>query len=79
MKKLLNTLYITTQGTYLHRDGETVAVKKDDDTLLRVPIHTLEGIVCFGRVSVSPPAMGLCAEHGVLLSYFSEHGEFWRG
>ena len=61
----------------MHRDGETVAVKKDDDTLLRVPIHTLEGIVCFGRVSVSPPAMGLCAEHGVLISYFSEHGEFW--
>jgi CRISPR-associated protein Cas1 len=77
MKKLLNTLYITTQGTYLHRDGETVAVKRDEDTLLRVPIHTLEGIVCFGRVSVSPPAMGLCAEHGVLISYFSEHGEFW--
>jgi CRISPR-associated protein Cas1 len=77
MKKLLNTLYITTQGTYLHRDGETVAVKKDEDTLLRVPIHTLEGIVCFGRVSVSPPAMGLCTEHGVLISYFSEHGEFW--
>src|ERR1035441_1383016 len=77
MKKLLNTLYITTQGTYLHRDGETVAVKKDDDILLRVPIHTLEGIVCFGHVLVSPPAMELCAEHGVLISYLSEHGKFW--
>jgi CRISPR-associated protein Cas1 len=77
MKKLLNTLYITTLGTYLHRDGETVAVLKEKEILLRVPIHTLEGIVCFGRVSVSPPAMGLCAEHGVLISFFSEHGEFW--
>jgi len=77
MKKLLNTLYITTLGTYLHRDGETVAVLKEKEILLRVPIHTLEGIVCFGRVSVSPPAMGLCAEHGVLISFFSEYGEFW--
>lgn len=77
MKKLLNTLYITTQGTYLHRDGDTVTALKEKEILLRVPIHTLEGIVCFGRVSVSPPAMGLCAEHGVLISYFSEHGEFW--
>jgi CRISP-associated protein Cas1 len=77
MKKLLNTLYITTQGTYLHRDGETVTAKKNNDVLLRVPIHTLEGIVCFGRVLVSPPAMELCAEHGVLISFCSEHGKFW--
>ena len=28
MKKLLNTLFVTTQGAYLQKDGETVAVKK---------------------------------------------------
>lgn len=77
MKKLLNTLYITTQGTYVHRDGETVIASHDDQVLLRVPIHTLEGIVGFGRVSFSPPAMGLCAERGVGISHLSENGEFW--
>lgn len=76
MKKLLNTLYVTTQGTYLSRDGETVLVKKDDAILLRVPIHTLQGIVCFGRVSMSGPLMGFCGERQVQISFLSEQGQF---
>jgi CRISP-associated protein Cas1 len=76
MKKLLNTLFVTTQGTYLSRDGETVLVRREQETLLRVPIHTLGGIVCFGQVSVSPPLMGLCGERQVLISFLSEWGRF---
>jgi CRISPR-associated protein Cas1 len=76
MKKLLNTLFVTTQGAYLAQDGETVLVRHEEATLLRVPIHTLGGIVCFGRVSVSPPLMGLCGERHVLISYLSESGRF---
>ena len=45
MRHLLNTLYVTTQGAYLSRDGETVLVRVDQETKLRVPIHTLGGIV----------------------------------
>src|ERR1700680_4195424 len=76
MKKLLNTLFVTTQGTYVSRDGETVLVKKDHEILLRVPIHTLHGIVCFGRVSMSAPLMGFCGERQVQISFLSEWGEF---
>src|SRR5436305_15203571 len=76
MKKLLSTLYVTTQGTYISRDGETVLVKKADEILLRVPIHTLHGIVCFGRVSMSGPLMGSCGERQVQVSFLSEPGEF---
>jgi len=77
MKRLLNTLYITTQGVYLARDGETVEVRADHETKLRVPIHTLGSIVCFGQVSCSPPLMQLCGERGVAISFLSEHGRFW--
>jgi CRISP-associated protein Cas1 len=76
MKHLLNTLYVTTQGAYLAREGETVDVRVERETKLRVPIHTLSGIVCFGQVSASPPLMGLCGERKVLLSFFTEYGEF---
>jgi CRISP-associated protein Cas1 len=76
MKQLLNTLYVTTQGSYLARDGETVAVRVEEETKLRVPIHTLTGIVCFGRVSCSPFLMGLCGESGVALSFLTENGRF---
>lgn len=77
MKKLLNTLFVTTQGAYLHRDGETVTARKDGELLLRVPSHTLQSIVCFGRVTLSAPLMGFCADSGILITYLSETGEFW--
>lgn len=77
MKRLLNILYVTTQGTYLHREGETVEVTLDGEVKLRVPIHTLQGIVCFGQVSMSPPLMGLCAEREVAVSFLSKNGRFW--
>ena len=77
MKHLLNSLYVTTQGAYLARDGETVAVRVERETRLRVPVHTLGGIVCFGQVSCSPPLMHLCAERGVKISFLSEYGKFW--
>ena len=76
MKQLLNTLYVTTQGAYLARDGETVQVRVEHEDRLRVPIHTLGGVVCFGQVSCSPPLMGLCAERGVSLAFFTETVRF---
>jgi CRISP-associated protein Cas1 len=77
MRHLLNTLYVTTQGAYLSRDGETVLVRVEQQDKLRVPIHTLGGIVCFGRVSCSPPLMELCGERNVAISFLSEHGKFY--
>ena len=76
MKKLLNTLYVTTQETYLRKEGETVVVEKDKTVLLRLPIHTLQGIVTFGNVMASPFLLNLCAERGVCVSFMSESGRF---
>jgi CRISP-associated protein Cas1 len=77
MRHLLNTLYVTTQGAYLSREGETVLVRVEHENKLRVPIHTLGGIVCFGQVSCSPPLMGLCGERNVAISFLTEHGKFF--
>lgn len=77
MRQLLNTLYVTTQGAYLSREGETVLVHVERETRLRLPIHTLGGIVCFGQVSCSPPLMQLCGERQVAISFLSEYGHFW--
>lgn len=76
MKQLLNTLYVTTQGTWLARERENVLVRVEQETRLRLPIHTLGSIVGFGQVSASAPLMGLCAERGVSLNFFTEHGRF---
>jgi CRISPR-associated protein Cas1 len=76
MRALLNTLFVTTQNSYLAKDGECVTVRVEQETKLRVPVHTLSGIVCFGVVSCSPPLLGMCAERDVSVSFLSEHGRY---
>lgn len=76
MKQLLNTLYVTTQGAYLSKDGETVAVHVEHEVRLRVPLHTLSSIVCFGQISCSPFLMAHCAESDVSLVFLTENGQF---
>lgn len=76
MKKLLNTLYVSTQGIYLRQEGETVVAEKDKQVVLRLPVHTISGIVCFGNVMCSPFLLGLCAERGICVTFLSEHGKF---
>jgi CRISP-associated protein Cas1 len=76
MKQHLNTLFVTTPGTYLAKEGETVAVRLKSETKLRIPLHNLDGIMCFGRVSGSPQLFAACAELGVTISFLSNEGRF---
>jgi len=76
MKHLLNTLYVTTQGSYLSKEGECIRINQDDQLLARIPVHTVSGLVAFGQVSISPFLLGHCAENGVCVSWLTEQGRF---
>jgi CRISP-associated protein Cas1 len=76
MKKLLNTLYVTVPDAYLALDGETVVIRKDEAVAMRVPLHNLENIVCFGYTGASPGLMGACAERSVGLCFLTPNGRF---
>ncbi|MCG5242227.1 type I-C CRISPR-associated endonuclease Cas1c [Azospirillum doebereinerae] len=76
MRQHLNTLFITTDGAWLRKDGANIVVEVERAEVGRVPVHMMGGIVCFGRVGVSPPLMGHCAEAGMAISFLSEHGKF---
>lgn len=76
MKRHLNTLFVTTEGSYLAKDGQAVAVRIEKETKLRIPLHNLDGIVCFGRVGFSSALAGACAEGGVTLSLLTPNGKF---
>lgn len=76
MKRLGNTLYVTSQGSYLSKDGDCVLVAREDGGKTRVPLHNVDGIVGFGRVSASPFLLGACAGAGVTLTWLTEHGRF---
>ena len=79
MRHLLNTLYVFTEDAYLMLDGENVVVRRDGAELGRVPLHTLEGILCFSYRGASPALMGACVERGVGLSFFDRKGRFLAG
>lgn len=76
MRRHLNTLFVSTQGAWLNKDGANVVVSADNTELGRIPIHNLGGIVGFGRVMVSPPLMGYCAESQVGVAFMTEEGHF---
>lgn len=76
MKRHHNTLYVTTQGAYLASEGETVVMRVEQEARAQFPLHMLEGIICFGRVSASPALMRSCSERGVGISFLSENGRF---
>jgi CRISPR-associated protein Cas1 len=76
MRRLLNTLYVTTEDSYLSLDGENVVVLCGDEILGRIPLHNLEGIVYFGHKGASPALMGKCVELGIGLSFLSPWGKF---
>ncbi|HNV19697.1 MAG TPA: type I-C CRISPR-associated endonuclease Cas1c [Rectinema sp.] len=76
MRKLLNTLYVTSQGSYIHKEGETIIVEREQQKVLQLPVHTLGGIVCFGNVLCSPFLLGFCAEHDISISFLTEYGSF---
>ena len=76
MKKLINTLYITRQKSYLHKERETIVIKQGDEKLGQFPALTIGNILCFGQVSVSPFLMGYCGEKGIGLAFYTEYGRF---
>lgn len=76
MKMHDNTLYVTTQKAYLASQGRNVLVRVGRETRLRLPVHTLGSIVCFGNIGCSPFLMGMCGREGVGISFLTESGRF---
>lgn len=76
MKKLLNTLYITSEHSYLSLDGENVVVLESEKEIGRLPLHNLEGIISFGYRGASPSLMGACAKRNLSLCFLSPSGKF---
>lgn len=76
MRKLQNTLYITTQGSYLHKERETLVVEQERKKVAQLPVHAIGHIFCFGNVLVSPFLLGFCGENNVNLAFFTENGRF---
>jgi CRISPR-associated protein Cas1 len=70
-----NTLYLTMPETWVSRDHLNLKIEVEKQHRLSVPIHHFESVCVFGTgISLSPPALQLCWQHGVAVNYFSANG-----
>ncbi|MBN9346020.1 MAG: type I-C CRISPR-associated endonuclease Cas1 [Devosia sp.] len=76
MRKLLNTLYVTTEGASLRKDGENLVAEIDGAERARVPFHMLASVVAFGAIFVSPALLGACAAAGISVVFLDRAGRF---
>jgi len=76
MRKLLNTVYVTSPDSYLSLDGENIVILKANIEAARLPLHNLESIIAFGYTGASPALMGACAKHNIALSFMTQSGKF---
>lgn len=76
MRKLLNTLYITSEDYYLSCSNENVVVNRGEEVIARFPLLNLEGIVTFSFAGASPALMGECAKRGIQLTFMTPSGRF---
>lgn len=76
MKKLLNTVYITTEGASLRKDGENLVAEVDGSERARVPFHMLASVVLFGGIFISPALMAACASAGITVVLLDRMGRF---
>jgi CRISPR-associated protein Cas1 len=71
-----NTLYVMTHNAYVHLDNTTVRVEVERETRLRVPLHHIGGLVCFGNVMITPALMHRLADEGKSLVLLERSGRF---
>ncbi|MCI0184584.1 type I-C CRISPR-associated endonuclease Cas1c [Sulfoacidibacillus ferrooxidans] len=76
MKKLLNTLFVSTPDVYVSLDGENIVVKKDSESLGRYPLHNLESICIFGYAGISPAFMGACVDRNIAITFITKNGRY---
>lgn len=74
--QLLNTLYVTQPESYLRLDNDTLRVELERELRLRVPLHHLHSVVCFGNINLSSPLMHRLANDGVALVLLDQNGRF---
>ena len=76
VKRLLNTLYITSTNRYLSLDGENVVVLEERKKSDGFSLHNLQSIVTFGYTGASPALMGACAQRNIDLTLCLEMEDF---
>mgnify|MGYP000087918431 FL=1 len=76
MKKLLETLYITTPESYLFERNGNICISIGGTEKASVPISQVDSIVLFGKNTLSTALLSFCSKNDVTITFLSENGFF---
>lgn len=76
MRHLLNTLFVTSEDSYLSLDNENVLIRRGDTIVKKLPLRMFEHILYFGYMGASPALLGECAKRGIAMCFYKPSGRF---
>jgi len=79
LRKLLNTLYVTTPEAFLSLDGNNAVLLLDGKAIFRIPVTNLESVVCFNYLGASPKFMQYCTDRNINISFMTPNGRYMAG
>jgi len=74
-----SVVYVTKQGSQVRADGGRIAVhdvEGDEGELASFPVEKLDTINVFGGVNFTTPFVARANEHGIVLNYFTQNGNY---
>ena len=74
MRKLLNTLYVTSDDVLLSLENGNAVVKRNGECVDKVPLIDLEGIVTFSRKGATVPLMAECVRRDISVCCMTSTG-----
>lgn len=76
MHEVLNNLYVHTQGTYLHLEGDAIKATSEGQPPRRMPILRIEAIYLFGSIGVSNDLIQRCGRDGKQIAWLTRSGKY---
>ena len=76
MRKLLNTLFVTSEDLYLSLENDNILAWREDQVLQRIPLINLENIFYFGYKGASPAFLGACVKKHIGFCFLTPQGKF---
>lgn len=71
------TVYLLTEGTYIHCENDTITFEMKNGTKQRLAYHVVSEIIIFYNTTLSSYVMYQCSKHQIIVSYISTYGVYY--
>ena len=72
----MSVIYIDEQGASIHKKGELLYVKKDEEVIAKLPLAHIDRIIIVGQVTISSHALTFLMDRGIPTAFITWYGRF---